>query len=90
MNNTNNNEEITAVAPIAADADYYNMNHKYRGLLIIFNHEVFNPDTKQPRRSGTDEDVVKIKETYESLGFEVHPHKDCTLAQIQNHIKNCK
>ncbi|KAK7072110.1 hypothetical protein SK128_019133, partial [Halocaridina rubra] len=31
--------------PVERDSSYYNMNHKYRGRCIIFNHRIFDTHT---------------------------------------------
>ncbi|XP_066256098.1 caspase-1-like [Euwallacea similis] len=91
----NNNEEAlprmegSATAPtILTDLSYYKMNHHYRGLLIIFNHEKYEISTKldkQPR-PGTDEDVDKIRSAFKAIGFDVHIYKDMFLREIQEQI----
>lgn len=44
----------------------YNMNHKYRGIVLIFNHiNVRN----HSRRNGTEKDVQQLQKVLPSLGF---------------------
>ena len=63
----------------------YNMNHKKRGLALIFNHEEFEIPFLENRK-GTNFDAEKLKETFENLHFEVTIHKDCTLKVFLEHI----
>ncbi|XP_066148032.1 caspase-1-like isoform X2 [Euwallacea fornicatus] len=95
ITNNNNNEESllrmegSATAPtILTDLSYYKMDHQYRGLLIIFNHEKYEKETKlngQPRL-GTDKDVEKIRSAFKAIGFEVHMFKDMLLHEIRQQI----
>ena len=38
----NQSHQNVAAMPVEKDAEYYNMNHKKRGLAFIFNHKVNN------------------------------------------------
>ncbi|XP_051154831.1 caspase-1-like isoform X2 [Leptopilina boulardi] len=49
------------------DAHCYNMNHKYRGKCVIFNHDIF--DTGFEKREGSTNDAKRIQKTFQNLGF---------------------
>lgn len=87
FNGNNNYEE--AIMTIDQHATEYKMSHPSRGVLLIFNHEKFDPSTKQSERSGTDEDVKKIEGCFSTLGFEIFPYKDLTLGEIRTCIMHC-
>ena len=65
----------------------YNMNHRKRGIAIIFNHENFNIPQAEPR-SGTNADSKKLKKTLKHLGFKVRVHKDLTTKDIFKKLEN--
>jgi len=72
--------------PVDRYASEYNMNHKHRGLALIFNHEHFDiPSLKS--RTGTNVDAQELKKALDSLGFTVSVHKDCKLRDILKHIE---
>ncbi|XP_076238891.1 caspase-1 [Calliopsis andreniformis] len=59
------------IAPTERYATHYNMNHRKRGLAIIFNHEFFTiPHLK--RRCGTNVDCDNLINTLKDLGFDVN------------------
>jgi caspase-like apoptosis-related cysteine protease len=62
------------------------MNHKRRGLAIIFNHEYFD-DPSLGRRDGTNFDRDKLQETLQGLGFFVKVHNDLKYDEIMNTVK---
>lgn len=49
---------------------YYKMDHKHRGLALIFNHEVF-VDTGLGTRRGTQVDCHRLQKTFTALNFDV-------------------
>lgn len=67
----------------------YNMHHKSRGTALIFNHEKFN-DPGLGKRTGTVVDCVNLKQTFESLNFDVQIHNDLSLVEIKRTLKECK
>lgn len=73
---------LSAPIPVEKDADYYNMEHKERGLALIFNHENFEPNLKLKSRSGGSEDCKKLKQVLEIYSFKVQVHSDLTHIQI--------
>ncbi|XP_066600902.1 caspase-1-like [Prorops nasuta] len=78
-------EQKTAKMPVCKDSEVYNMNHKYRGKCIVFNHENF--DDHAPKREGTHKDAERIKETFQKLEFTVVVHDDLYLDDIRDKIK---
>lgn len=68
---------------------YYNLNHKNRGVAVIFNHEYFNIE-RLKQRSGTNEDEANLKRTLKNLGFLVHCFKDLTTMELFHQIEKCK
>lgn len=59
---------------------YYNMNHKHRGLALIFNHEKYDAGVKD--RNGTQFDRDRLQETFYSLEFDVRIYDDFKINQI--------
>jgi caspase-like apoptosis-related cysteine protease len=59
--------------PVDRYSEYYNMNHKRRGMAIIFNHEYFD-DLLLESRDGTNFDRDKLEHTLKGLGFKVEVH----------------
>lgn len=57
------------------------MDHKNRGIALIFNHETFyNFDI--PTRKGTNVDRDRLQETFTMLGFDVKIYDDRTEREI--------
>jgi caspase-like apoptosis-related cysteine protease len=67
---------------VGSDCDY-NMNHKKRGMAIIFNHEYFDNPKQLERRVGTNVDRDNLKRTFEGLGFEVTVYNDLKLEELK-------
>lgn len=57
----------------------YDMNHKNRGIAMIFNHEHFDGNK---RRLGTDKDRDRLKVSLERFGFDVKVYNDLSLDKI--------
>jgi caspase-like apoptosis-related cysteine protease len=62
------------------------MNHKKRGMAIIFNHEYFDISLLK-RRTGTNVDCANLKHTLNDLGFRVTVHNDLTAKEITNTVE---
>jgi caspase-like apoptosis-related cysteine protease len=60
---------------------YYKMNHKRRGVAIIFNHEHFDIHSLKPR-NGTNVDRDNLKHTMKDLGFEVSVYDNLKTKDI--------
>lgn len=84
----NNTRRVLGISPTDKDAWYYNMNHKYRGKAVIFNHENFEVrDLKS--RSGTGTDCYHLESALRNLGFEVTPYVDLTLNELDKKLDYC-
>jgi len=70
------------------EAWYYNMNHKYRGKAIIFNHENFQVRDLKPR-TGTGLDCFNLEASLKKLGFDVVPYVDLTLKEMDEKLDYC-
>ncbi|KAB0795576.1 hypothetical protein PPYR_12415 [Photinus pyralis] len=83
IGNSNKNDEKDALSnskafyqpciakmPTERNAPYYNMNHKNRGVAIVFNHEHFDIGGLS-RRSGTNVDCECLVIRLKTLGFDV-------------------
>ncbi|XP_077280274.1 caspase-1 isoform X2 [Temnothorax americanus] len=78
-------KEPTAYASVAKDAESYNMNHKNRGMCIIFNHEKF--DLSYDTREGSALDAQRLEKTFGDLGFDVELCHDFTHSEIIDKIE---
>lgn len=65
---------------------YYKMDHKHRGLAIIFNNEEFD-DTEYPTRHGTQVDCDNLKRTFESLSFKVKVYNDQYKSEMKRTLQ---
>lgn len=70
-----------ALMPVDRNSAYYNMNHKRRGMAIIFNHECFDIHSLK-HRNGTNADRDNLKHTLMGLGFQVTVHDDLKSKDI--------
>ncbi|XP_031628321.1 caspase-1-like [Contarinia nasturtii] len=61
---------------------YYKMDHKKRGIALIFNHEKFY-DFDVTTRIGTNIDRDRLHQTFSGLGFDVIIHNDRTEREIK-------
>lgn len=59
-----------AKMPTDRNAPYYNMNHKHRGMAIIFNHEHFDIHSLKSR-TGTNVDSDNLAKVLKGIGFSV-------------------
>ena len=75
-----------AKMPVDRDSDTYNMNHKRRGLAIIFNHKKFDKNLGLGIRNGTDGDRDNLIKTLKQLDFEVQAHNDMTFRELVGSI----
>lgn len=63
------------------------MNHKQRGIAVIFNHEYFDYYTRQTRRTGTHVDLERLLKTLKKLDFDVRDFTDLRTEQITKQLK---
>lgn len=68
---------------------YYKMDHKNRGLALIFNHEVF-VDTGLGTRRGTQVDCERLQKTFTALNFDVRTTNNPTELEIRSILKKGK
>lgn len=59
---------------------YYKMDHKKRGMALIFNHEFF--ECNSPRK-GTNADRDNLQKTLESLDFDVRIFENEMICDIK-------
>ncbi|XP_007907939.2 caspase-6 [Callorhinchus milii] len=64
----------------------YNMNHKRRGLALIFNYEHFFWYLGMPMRRGTNADKMNLEIRLENLGFEVQAFDNLKAAEVLEKI----
>lgn len=58
--------------PVCKDSSYYNMDHEYRGVAVIINHDVFEGVARTlPNRDGSWKDVEELKTMFINLDFKV-------------------
>ncbi|XP_076640010.1 caspase-1-like isoform X2 [Colletes latitarsis] len=69
---------------VAPNSEVYKMNHKRRGLAIIFNHVNF---TKMAPRTGSNKDCANLEDTLTRLGFNVKTYLDPSIKQISAILK---
>uniref|UniRef100_A0A673TBE8 Caspase-6 n=1 Tax=Suricata suricatta TaxID=37032 RepID=A0A673TBE8_SURSU len=63
-------------------AEKYKMDHKRRGLALIFNHERFSWRLTLPERRGTSADRDNLKRRFSELGFEVKCFDDLKAEEL--------
>lgn len=65
---------------------YYKMDHKKRGLALIFNHESFL-DLSLLHRKGTQVDRDRLIQSFEALDFDVRVFDNLREAEIRQILK---
>lgn len=68
---------------------YYKMNHKNRGLCLIFNHESFL-DKSLGLRKGTQVDRNRLLKTFTALDFDVRIFDNSSEWEIRGILKKGK
>uniref|UniRef100_A0A8D0V907 Caspase 6 n=1 Tax=Sus scrofa TaxID=9823 RepID=A0A8D0V907_PIG len=63
-------------------AEKYKMDHKRRGVALIFNHERFFWHLTLPERRGTSADRDNLKRRFSDLGFEVKCFNDLRAEEL--------
>ncbi|NXN03832.1 CASP6 protein, partial [Sylvia borin] len=89
---TDGNENITEVDALNVrqsldPAVEYKMNHKRRGVALIFNHEHFYWHLMLSDRRGTMKDRDNLKLSLTGLGFEVRLFDDLKVEDVKQKIK---
>lgn len=64
----------------------YNMNHRHRGVAMIFNHENFT-DLEKTKRRGTDKDRDRLKGILTKLRFQVEVFNDLSFDTMQKELR---
>lgn len=81
---------VTAVCPGVHPGrdDVYNMTSSPRGVALIINNKTFdrNPSMRFGIRGGSDQDVVKAKELFQCLGFEVQIKEDLAKSEFLDEL----
>lgn len=72
----------TAKTTVDRNAVYYNMNHRNRGMAIIFNHENFKTNLNLKARSGTNLDRSNLENSFKKLGFSTQVYHDKTQSEV--------
>jgi caspase 7 len=72
-----------AVMPCEKDSELYNMNHRRRGLAIVFNHKNFDPRLGLKTRNGTDADRDNLRSTLRTLDFAVKVYNDLPYKEME-------
>ncbi|XP_071808878.1 caspase-6-like [Asterias amurensis] len=65
----------------------YRMDHRKRGLAIVFNHENFSLSVGMNRRTGTELDARNLRKYLGRLGFEVVVFQDLRVADIKRQFE---
>ncbi|KAK2580025.1 hypothetical protein KPH14_012314 [Odynerus spinipes] len=67
------------------DSETYNMNHKRRGIALIFNNVLFS---KMAYRTGSNKDCNDLATALMNLDFEVRIYTDSTTTTISKVLRN--
>ncbi|XP_024292290.1 caspase-6 isoform X1 [Oncorhynchus tshawytscha] len=67
-------------------AEEYKMNHKRRGLALIFNQEHFYWHLRMPPRNGTNADRSNLVKRFEDLNFEVQAFDNLKVEEVLDQI----
>lgn len=84
--NSSSQPNRVARMPVDRNAPYYNMNHKHRGMAIIFNHEHFDIHSLKSR-TGTNVDSDNLSKVLKSLGFKVTVFSNLKSEEINKFIQ---
>nr|6PPM_A Chain A, Ancestral Caspase-6 Large Subunit [Homo sapiens]6PPM_C Chain C, Ancestral Caspase-6 Large Subunit [Homo sapiens]6PPM_G Chain G, Ancestral Caspase-6 Large Subunit [Homo sapiens]6PPM_J Chain J, Ancestral Caspase-6 Large Subunit [Homo sapiens] len=68
-------------------AEEYKMNHKRRGLALIFNQKRFDWKLGLKTRNGTDKDRDNLERRFQELGFEVKAYNDLSAEEVLEKIQ---
>lgn len=76
--------------PVTKDATCYNMDHKYRGIAVIINNDVFDgPAQSLPERKGSWKDVEELKAMFYRLDFSVLIWNNLYHEELTHHLNEC-
>ncbi|XP_018320704.1 caspase-1 isoform X2 [Agrilus planipennis] len=74
-----------AAMPAERNAPYYKMDHKNRGLAVIFNHEHFEISSLK-QRNGTKVDCESFANLLKCIGFKVEVYHDMCYKDIREKV----
>lgn len=80
---SNATAQNVAAMPVHKDSEVYNMNHRRRGLAIVFNHKHFDPRLQLKQRNGTDADRDNLRQTLNLLDFTVNVYNDASYKEME-------
>lgn len=63
------------------------MDHKKRGMALIFNHEIFDCNSA---RNGSSTDRDRLQQTLESLDFDVRIFENESIFEIKGILQESK
>lgn len=76
--------------PVVRDATCYNMDHEFRGIAVIINHDVFSGAASNlPERCGSWKDVEELRIMFYRLDFKVLVWNNLPLADLTMNLKKC-
>lgn len=84
----NNQSQNVAVMPVEKDSEVYNMNHRRRGIALIFNHKLFDSRLGLKQRNGTDADRDNLRLTLRQLDFEVRVYNDLAFKDMERILED--
>ena len=70
------------------DSEVYNMNHRRRGIALIFNHKLFDSRLGLKQRNGTDADRDNLRLTLRQLDFEVRVYNDLAFKDMERILED--
>jgi len=82
-------QQATGLGEIVLQGREYEMNNKYRGRAIIFNHTEFH-EQYEKKREGTEKDVERLSKALESKGFKVKVEDDLSKTGISTALNRGK
>ncbi|XP_048826012.1 caspase-6-like [Brienomyrus brachyistius] len=65
-------------------AEEYQMNHRKRGLALIFNQEWFFWQLRLPERTGTNADKANLVKRFAELGFDAKSYDNLKVEEVMN------
>ncbi|KAL3274762.1 hypothetical protein HHI36_019548 [Cryptolaemus montrouzieri] len=66
-------------------AEFYSMNYKYNGYLLILAHSTFTVGNKEDRKAAG-EDIQMLRRSFSRLNFKIEVHENLRLQELQNVI----
>jgi hypothetical protein len=74
--------------PVERDSEVYNMNHRRRGVAVLFNHMQFDQRLGLKERKGTDADRDNLRATLRSLDFDVRVYNDLPHKEMERLLED--